>query len=103
MPAVVGAGVDVDLDDLDLGVVEMVGHPLRIDEDLRVCVAGLRDLRGGLGHLFLLKLTNWIHKLNNSGPQIYGRQEGTVKPRTALAGLDRRKAWGEALFDPVEM
>src|SRR5205807_1608408 len=68
VPAVVGGGVDVDLDDLDLRVAEMIGHPLGVDQNLGVGVAGLGDLGGGLGHNApLLKLTNWIHKLNNCG------------------------------------
>src|SRR5439155_10599520 len=65
---VVGAGVDVDLDDLDPGVAGVGGSPLGIDQHLGVRVFGSLEFGGGLGHLPLLslKLTNWIHKLNNS-------------------------------------
>src|SRR2546421_2952204 len=88
VPAVVGSGVDVDLDDLDLRVVEMVGHPLGVHQDFRMGVAGLGDLGGGLGHVLLsLKVTNWIHKLNNSG----------------FPSLAAQATKGQLVIRPVEM
>src|SRR5205823_6029327 len=104
MAGVVGGGVDVDFHDLDLGVADVIGHPLGVDQHFGTRIARLGDLGCRFGHGPLsLKLTNWIHKLNNEASQSTGGQAQGSSRSTVEGRLDRRKASDEALFEPAEM